>query len=79
MARNMVYEVKAATVELKGQARVEQRGDEVAGESIRYDLKDDRVLAASGEGGGERVQMTITPRRAKDGEAKKPATEPVKK
>lgn len=65
MARSMVYEVKAATVELKGEARVEQRGDEVAGESIRYDLKGDRVLAASGQGQGERVQMTITPRRAR--------------
>jgi lipopolysaccharide export system protein LptA len=80
MARSMVYEVKASTVELRGEARVEQRGDEVAGESIRYDLKDDRVLAASGQGSNERVQMTITPRRAKDGEAKKPAaTEPPRK
>lgn len=75
MARSMVYEVKAATVELKGEARVEQRGDEVAGESIRYDLKDDRVLAASGQGAGERVQMTITPRRAKPPAA--PKTEPA--
>jgi lipopolysaccharide export system protein LptA len=80
MARSMVYEVKASTVELKGEARVEQRGDEVAGESIHYDLKDDRVLAASGQGSNERVQMTITPRRAKDGEAKKPAaTEPPRR
>lgn len=77
MARSMVYEVKAATVELKGEARVEQRGDEVAGESIRYDLKNDRVLAASGQGAGERVQMTITPRRAKPAAVPKPEPEPA--
>lgn len=65
MARHMTYLVKESTVELRGEARVELRGDEVAGESIRYDLKGDRVLAASGKGAGERVQMTITPRRAK--------------
>ena len=63
MAQSMVYLVKESTLDLKGDARVEQRGDEVAGESIRYDLKSDRVLAASGQGRSDRVQMTITPRR----------------
>ena len=77
MARHMVYLVRESTVELRGEARVELRGDEVAGESIRYDLKGDRVLAASGKGAGERVQMTITPRRAKPDAKPAAPTEPA--
>lgn len=72
MARNMVYRVKESTVDLQGEARIEQRGDEVAGETIRYDLKRDRVLAASGPGDNARVQMTITPRRGKPAAAPDP-------
>jgi len=62
MARSMVYLVRESLVELKGDARVEQHGNDLASDTIRYDLKGDRVVAAGGEQPGERVRVTITPR-----------------
>lgn len=65
-ARRMTYDSAADLIELDGDARVVQGGDEVTGDLIRYDAKHQRVLAASGAEGSGRVQMTITPKRAKD-------------
>ena len=45
----------------------------MAGQLIRYDTRSNRVLAASGASAGERVQMTITPRKPKPPD---PTTEP---
>ena len=65
MAQRMVYLARDGIVELHDDARVQQQGDEVAGQLIRYDTRQNRVLAASGATAGERVQMTITPRKPK--------------
>jgi len=64
-ARRMTYDADADLIELEGQAKVVQGGDEVTGDLIRYDAKRQRVLAASGAEGSGRVQMTITPKQAK--------------
>jgi lipopolysaccharide export system protein LptA len=74
-ARTMTYLAGESVVELKDGARVQQGGDEVAGELIRYDVKEQRVLAAGGDENGGRVQMTITPRKPKDADAEPPPEE----
>ena len=71
-ARTMTYRAADDIVELAGDARVVQAGDEVAGDLIRYDIKQQRVLAASTDAQGGRVQMTITPRKTKEPPPKEP-------
>lgn len=66
-ARVMTFHTADGMVELREGARIRQDGDEVAGELIRYDVRNERVVAAGGDGQNQgRVQMTITPRKAKE-------------
>lgn len=66
-ARVMTFHTADGMVELREGARIRQDGDEVAGELIRYDVRNERVVAAGGDGQNQgRVQMTLTPRKAKE-------------
>jgi lipopolysaccharide export system protein LptA len=60
-ARSLTYETGTAMVRLRGEARVAQGGDEFSSDDIRYNIREERVVAG-GEGAG-RVQVIIQPRR----------------
>jgi lipopolysaccharide export system protein LptA len=72
-ARQIEYDVPGEVVTLSGDVAVNQGGDDLRGQRIVYDLKNER-LNASGEGAADgRIRMTIQPRPASakdDGEAK---------
>ena len=54
----IVYHTAAERVYLKGKATLIQKGNELQGESIRYDIVNGKVDASAGEG---RVTMTLDP------------------
>lgn len=60
-ARELVYDVTAGEVHLRGAVRVRQAGNEFASEDLRYDIADERVVAA-GES-ESRIRVTIQPRK----------------
>ena len=49
-AASIIYHVQARRIDLQGNARLMQRGSEVAGERIRYDLAAGRVEAEADQG-----------------------------
>lgn len=55
------YDALAAVIRLRGTARVLQGGDEFASEEIRYDVRQERVVA--GGDPGSRIEVIIQPRR----------------
>ena len=65
-ARELVYDVIAGEIRLRGAVRVRQAGNEFASEDLRYDVDSERIVAA-GES-ESRIRVTIQPR--------KPETEP---
>ncbi len=54
----IIYHTAAERVYLKGKATLVQKGNELQGESIRYDIVNGKVDASAGEG---RVTMTLDP------------------
>lgn len=76
-ANRIVYDVGNETVELSGNAAVDQAGDSMRGERIVYDLKNGRLNAA-GEGSNGRIRMTIQPKPAQP-EPATPAAAPAGK
>lgn len=63
-AAELVYDVVAGQVYLRGAVRVIQGGNEVVSEDLRYDLDSERVVA--GGESGSRVRVTIQPRQQDD-------------
>ena len=61
-AHELVYDVDAGEVRLRGAVRVRQAGNEFASEDLRYDLASERVVAA-GESADSRIRVTIQPRQ----------------
>jgi lipopolysaccharide export system protein LptA len=59
-AKQMVYDVKAGTVTLAGDAWISQGRNEISGPSIVYDILKQSVQASS-SGSSQRVHITITP------------------
>ncbi len=60
-ARELTYDAVTAVIRLRGAARVNQGGDEFASEDIRYDIRQERIIA--GGEAGSRIEVTIQPRR----------------
>jgi lipopolysaccharide export system protein LptA len=71
-ARELVYDVQAGEVRLRGGVRVRQAGNEFASEDLRYDVETERVVAA-GES-ESRIRVTIQPRPPAESE---PEPEPA--
>jgi lipopolysaccharide export system protein LptA len=68
-AQKIEYDVDTEVVTLTGNVAVNQGGDDLRGQRVVYDLKNER-LNASGQGGSDgRIRMTIQPR------AQEPAAE----
>lgn len=64
-ANRMEYEADADTIELFEDAWVVQDGSEVSGPRLSYDIVAQRALV-EGDGGDDRVSITIQPRRQDD-------------
>jgi lipopolysaccharide transport protein LptA len=63
-AGEIVYEVGAGTVKLSGDAWLSDGRTEIKSDSFVYDIRKERVQAATQPGAGERVRVTITPKGA---------------
>jgi len=58
-ASTIVYLTRDERLELQGAASLSQQGNEISGETIRYDMVEGKVEAVSGEGGS--VRMVLQP------------------
>ena len=58
-ARKIVYHAKDEKIDLEGDARLTQQGNEMTGEIIKYDVVAGRVDASSGDNG--RTSMILNP------------------
>jgi lipopolysaccharide transport protein LptA len=61
-AQTMRYQSESGQLELSGEAWIRQGSDEVSGNRLVYDRRNQRILATSADGGEDRVRITIQPR-----------------
>ncbi len=55
------YDLSDQLIKLSGSAWLKEGNNEILGESIAYNIEEQRVLASSDSSGKQRVQITITP------------------
>ena len=60
-ADSIIYHTAAERIYLNGRAMLTQQGNELQGESIRYDIVKGKVDASAGEKSG-RVRMQLDPK-----------------
>lgn len=72
----MEYDLGSQLIKLSGSAWLKEGNNEILGETIAYNISEQRVLATSDEAGSQRVQITITP--DEDQELKLPEAPPDK-
>lgn len=60
-ADSIVYDVKSGTVVLTHNAWLSDGPNEIRGESLKYSVAQQRVIADAAEQGSQRVRITITP------------------
>lgn len=63
-ARTITYLVPEARLQLTGEATLQQTRDRFSGNTLVYDVNKGAVDLSSGGSGGDRINMTITPRSA---------------
>lgn len=61
-AATMRYRAESGQLELSGEAWIRQGSDEVTGNRLIYDRRNQRILATGGEDGADRVRIMIQPR-----------------
>lgn len=61
-AEKIDYDVTAEIVTLSGNVVVNQDGNDLRGQNIVYNLKDERLNASGADSGEGRIQMTLKPR-----------------
>ena len=61
----IVYDVQQGTVNLSKDAWLSDGQKEIRGESLKYSIREQRVVAEGAEQGSQRVRITITPPPAK--------------
>lgn len=71
------YDVSAELVTLTGNVVVNQDGNDLRGQNIVYNLKDERLNATGADSGDGRIQMTLKP-RAKPAADEADKTDPAK-
>ena len=64
-ADSIVYDVKSGTVNLTKNAWLSDGQNEIRGESLKYSINEQRVVANATEQSSQRVHITITPPPAK--------------
>lgn len=86
-AREILYQVREETLQLSGQARLQQATDTFRGELLRYHVRDGTVSLAGSTGTDQekpgRISISLTPPKssgedAATTDAKAPSTPPVK-
>ncbi len=60
-ADSIVYDVKAGTVSLTRNAWLSDGQNEIRGQSLKYSIAEQRVVADAAEQNSQRVRITITP------------------
>jgi len=60
-ANLIIYDVQQGTVNLSKEAWLSDGQNEIRGESLKYSVRDQRVVADAAEQGSQRVRITITP------------------
>jgi lipopolysaccharide transport protein LptA len=77
-AGEIVYEVGPGTVLLRDNAWLSNGSTDVKGSTVTYDIREEKVRAASQPGGSERVHIRISPKQkpGADAQKKPPPTPP---
>lgn len=75
-AGEIVYEVGAGTVRLTDDAWISHGTTDMKGSSFLYNIRDEKVQAASQPGANSRVHIRITPKQKPAGDAQKPGPKP---
>ncbi|MBB1269966.1 lipopolysaccharide transport periplasmic protein LptA [Shewanella sp. SR44-3] len=79
-AKEIRYDLASRTLTLTGEAKLDQAGNQVTGNSIRYNIKEQQLLAESTGKGQDRVITIIQPENYQDSNVKPSLPEiPVKK
>jgi len=65
-ANVMEYDLAGQLIKMSGNAWLKEGKNEILGEVIAYNIREQRVLATSNESGSQRVQITITPDKDPD-------------
>lgn len=60
-ARSIDYDLEAQTLTLSGEAQLIDGQNEINGETLLYQLTEERLVATSDQGGDQRVRVTVTP------------------
>lgn len=60
-ANVMEYDLSGQLIKMSGSAWLREGNNEILGETISYNIAEQRVMASSDEAGSQRVQITITP------------------
>lgn len=68
----MEYDLAGQLIKLSGSAWLREGNNEILGETIAYNISEQRVLATSDDSGSQRVQITITPDEGQEIELPEP-------
>lgn len=60
-ANIMEYDLAGQLIKMSGSAWLQEGNNEILGETIAYNIAEQRVMATSDKSGNQRVQITITP------------------
>ena len=71
-ADEILYDIATSTVQLRKNAWLSDGHNQISGPLVSYNILKDRIEATS-SGSGERVHITIAPRKARGQPAKRPA------
>ena len=61
-AKNIQYKVKDRILTLSGSASISQQGSQVSGETIEYNLVEQKLIASSNANKGQKVRTVLTPK-----------------
>lgn len=61
-AQNIQYKVKDRILTLSGKASISQQGSQVSGETIEYNLVEQKLIASSNTQQGQKVRTVLTPK-----------------
>ena len=75
-AGKLVYDVRRGIIEFSDGATISEGGNQIAAESLVYNIREQRINAASSGNGGDRVTVTYTPPQAAPTDGRDAVTPP---
>lgn len=69
------YDARESTLVLERDAQLYDGANEISGERLLYQVAEDRLMASSDNGNGQRVRITITPQSLKEDAGDDPSAE----